>query len=132
MSDVEVTTWPEGYGPPPEGWVWELEDVVCGHCGATNQLHKQPQAWLDHSAGVVWECNACSGQNRLGGYDPLVPFMAVLECGECHSTFTGGEGSALQQSDVAVDGTWTCPICDTPNRLVAMTETATSGEGGTA
>lgn len=123
------TIWPDGYEAPPADWDWTPREVLCGHCGAPNLLPDQPPAWLATRDGVRWECSSCSGVNRLGGTDDEAPFEAIQECGSCHSTFAGGEGSILKASDVADDGTWSCPVCGTENRLVGGIE---AGTGTTA
>jgi hypothetical protein len=113
----------------PDGWVWELGDVVCDHCGATNQLHVLPDAML--AVGDWWDCNTCGKRNRRGGPPPGAPTArGLVECGHCHATFADDK-----LPDIAEDGSWTCPaalvdedgnetVCGVVNRDV------TAGESG--
>lgn len=120
-------------GPDPVWPDWNLISVVCSSCGATNQIHEQtPEALAavhpvgGNRVGVVWECNACSAKNNLGGEAPVKPDLYVLECGTCHSTF------APSQTTMAADGTWTCRVCDTENRDVHSHDTGTGATTASA
>jgi hypothetical protein len=110
----------------PDGWVWRLIDVTCGNCNAVNKIHEQPPAWLETPAGVKWECNSCGAANQLGGTGVPIPLEQIAECGECRHTFDNRPGST--QVEIADDGTWTCPDCDTVNRLVGGSESASAGQ----
>lgn len=110
----------------PDGWEWRHIDVTCSNCSAVNQIHEQPPAWLETPDGVKWECNSCGAANQLGGTGLPVPLDEIVECGECSRTFDNRPGST--QVELADDGSWTCPDCNTANRSVRGSESVTAGQ----
>lgn len=111
----------------PDGWEWRLIDVTCEACGAVSQIHEQPAEWLETAEGVRWECPVadCRHVHQLGGHEPVVAALFVLECGECHSTFNPNE------VEIDAEGYWTCPTDEVANRYLGAPESATSSQQGT-